>query len=56
MLKFTGKERLLFGSDMPWTPLGVTKGLVGRIERDLSACVGSEALGLIWEDYTRGLF
>ncbi len=55
LLKFTGKERLMFGSDVPWTPFEVTKTLVARIERDLPDCVGADAVGMIMKDTAQKL-
>jgi len=55
LLKFTGKERLVFGSDVPWTPFEPTKALVARIERDLADCVGPDAVEMIWEGTAQGL-
>lgn len=42
VLKFTGKERLLFGSDMPWTPFAGAGQGVKNMERALPDCVGEE--------------
>jgi len=55
LLKFTGKERLVFGSDVPWTPFELTKALVAKIERDLADCVGPDAVEMIWEGTAQGL-
>lgn len=55
LLKFTGPERLLFGSDVPWTPFEVTKTLVARIERDLADCVGPDAVDSVWKGTAQGL-
>ena len=48
LLKFTGKQRLMFGSDVPWTQFGVTKALVKRIERDLPRCIGEENVDKVY--------
>lgn len=48
LLQFTGKERILFGSDVPWTPFEAAGKLVQRIERDLPACIGEENLEMIY--------
>lgn len=42
--KFVGSDRLVFGSDVPWTPFGLSRNLVMRLERDLPGCVEEEAL------------
>ena len=55
LLKFTSRERVVFGSDVPWTPFGVTKGSVGRIERDFPGYVGEEGGGGYLERYGGGL-
>lgn len=42
---------MVFGNDIPWTPFGVTKGLVGKIERDLLGIVREERVGRVfWGD------
>jgi predicted TIM-barrel fold metal-dependent hydrolase len=50
LLKFTGKERLVFGSDVPWTPFALAKDLVAKVERDLADCVGPDAVEMIWKN------
>lgn len=55
LLKFTGKERLVFGSDVPWTPFEATKALVAKIERDLVDCVGPDAVESVWMGTAQGL-
>ena len=55
LLKFTSRKRVVFGSDVPWTPFGVTKGLFGRIERDFPGVVGEEGVGGIWRGTAEGL-
>jgi len=50
LLKFTGKQRLLFGSDVPWTPFELAGEMVQQIERDLPACVGEEFLDSIYRE------
>ena len=45
------EERVVFGNDIPWTPFGVTKGLVGTVERDLPGVIGEEWVGRVfWGD------
>ena len=57
LLRFTSKERLLFGSDVPWTPFEVTKGLVGRMERELGrSMVGEEGVEGVWKGNAEVLF
>ena len=56
LLKFTTKDRLVFGSDVPWTPFEVTKSLVARIERDLPECIGIDAVDDVWEGTAKKLF
>lgn len=42
---------MVFGNDIPWTPFGVTKRLVGKIERDLPGIVREERVGRVfWGD------
>ena len=48
LLKFTGKERLLFGSDVPWTPFHVAGGSITHMEEDLPRCVGEDSLRMIY--------
>ena len=55
LLKFTGKERLVFGSDVPWTPFNVTRELVARIEKDLPACLGEENVDQVWRGTAQDL-
>ena len=54
LLMFTSRKRVVFGSDIPWMPFGVTKGLVGRIERDFPVVVGGGG-GFIWRGTAEGL-
>ena len=55
LLKFTDKDRIVFGSDVPWTPWKVTEALVGRLEAGLGEIVGPENVGLVWEENARKL-
>lgn len=48
LLKFTGKERLLFGSDVPWTPFQVAGRVVTQMEQELPRCVGEGSLEMIY--------
>ena len=48
VLKFTRKEHLLFGTDVPWMPFEVVGELVQRMERELPGCVGKEYLDPIF--------
>ena len=50
LLKFAGKQRLLFGSDVPWTPFEAAGKIVQHVERDLSGCVGKEYLDMIYRE------
>lgn len=50
LLKFTGKERLLFGSDVPWTPFQVAGGIVTQMEQQLPRCVGEGSLAMIYSE------
>ena len=55
MLRFVGKERLLFGSDVPWTPWGLAGELVERIEKELPASVGEEWVESIYRGNAEAL-
>ncbi|CAD6577613.1 MAG: hypothetical protein ASARMPRED_008342 [Alectoria sarmentosa] len=48
LLKFTGKQRLLFGSDVPWTPFEAAGKILQRVERDLPDCIGKEYLYMVY--------
>ena len=48
LLKFTGKEQLLFGSDVPWTPFEAAGRMVEIVQRKLPACVGRENLEMVY--------
>ena len=48
LLKFTGKERLMFGSDVPWTTFEAAQNLVQRMETELEALMAKEAIKEIW--------
>ena len=50
LLKFTGKERLLFGTDVPWTPFQVAGGIVTHMEQELPRCVGEGSLEMVYCD------
>ena len=50
LLKFTGKDHLLFGSDVPWTPFQVAGGIVTDMEQELPRCVGEDSLDMIYRD------
>ena len=47
LLRITGKEQLLFGSDVPWTPFEAAGKLVEIVQQELPACVGRK----IWTWY-----
>ncbi|KAK0513042.1 hypothetical protein JMJ35_005059 [Cladonia borealis] len=42
ILRFTSRQQLLFGTDVPWMPFEVVGEVVQRMERDLPDCVGKE--------------
>ena len=48
ILKFTRKQHLLFGIDVPWMPFEAAGEVVQRMERDLPGCVGREHSDLIF--------
>lgn len=48
LLKFTGKDRLLFGTDVPWMPFEAAGEIIGQIERDLPDCVGKECVDMVY--------
>ena len=48
LLKFTGKEQLLFGSDVPWTRFEAAGKMVEIVQRELPACVGRENLEMVY--------
>lgn len=48
LLKFTGKERLLFGTDVPWTPFEGAGKMIRQQERRLPGCVGEEFLDMVY--------
>ena len=50
LLKFTGKDRLMFGSDVPWTPFELAKGLVENLEQNIAASIGEDNLNLVYRD------
>ena len=50
VLKFTGKDRLMWGTDVPYTPFDVAQLEVKRAESGLPAAVGDEWLDSVyWE-------
>ena len=49
ILKFTRKQHLLFGTDVPWMPFEAAGEAVQRMERDLPGCVGKEHLDPIFQ-------
>ena len=53
--RFVGKERLVFGTDVPWTPFPLSAGLVKKVEIDLPQCVGEEWLKSIYSGAAEGL-
>ncbi len=48
VLKFTGIQHLLFGTDVPWMPFEAAGEVVQCMERDLPDCVGKEHLDTIF--------
>ena len=48
ILKFTRKQHLLFGTDVPWMPFEAAGEVVQHMERDLPGCVGREHSDLIF--------
>ncbi len=50
LLKFIGKDRLLFGRDVPWTPFEAAGETLPRIERELPACVRAESLEIVYHE------
>ena len=55
LLKFVGKDRLLYGSDVPWTPWGAAGALGKGIERDLPGCVGEEWVDRVYSGNAESL-
>ena len=53
--KFVGLERLVFGSDVPWTRFDLSRNLVVQLERYLPECVGKEALEGIYKSNAEAL-
>ena len=50
LLKFTGMDRLMFGSNVPWTPFPLAAKLVGDFEQGLAASIGEENVALVYRD------
>lgn len=50
LLKFTGRDRLLFGSDVPWTPHPLAMKLIKDFEQNLATSVGEENVTLVYRD------
>ncbi|KAG7009428.1 hypothetical protein G7Y79_00002g005430 [Physcia stellaris] len=50
LLKFSSKERLLFGSDTPWTPFEAAGKLVGQVEEGLREMFVLEDRDKIWRN------
>ena len=50
LLKFTGQDRLVFGSDVPWTPLALATDLVNYLEQNLAGFVEEMNLDLVYRD------
>lgn len=48
MLNHTGKDRLLFGSDVPWTPWELAKDLTKQVDQGLAAAVGAENVDAVY--------
>ena len=48
LLKFSSKERLLFGSDTPWTPFKAAGTLAGQVEKGLQKDFGMKDREMIW--------
>ena len=48
ILKFTGKQHLLFGTDVPWMSFEAAGKVVQYMEQNLPGCVGKEYLDTIF--------
>ena len=55
MLKFTGKERFVYGSDTPWTPWQGAAEITRQIERDIGVVVGEANVEVVLSGTAKGL-
>ncbi|KAL6717505.1 hypothetical protein ACLMJK_005420 [Lecanora helva] len=56
LLKLTRPDRLVFGTDVPWTPFEVSGKIIQQVEQDLPSCVGEENLELVYSKNAKQLF
>ncbi|KAE8153452.1 hypothetical protein BDV25DRAFT_136908 [Aspergillus avenaceus] len=48
LLKFVGKEQLVFGTDTPWMPFARSNGVIKQLEEDLPGVVGEEWVSRVY--------